>query len=503
MEPLLSPAKVVLLAVHLAAHADIDSLSSLASQHPSVLRKDLLLRILLTHLPETTSSKTYVGFLQQLAAGEFTHRPDVLLDASPVQDLPDDHASRRVRKLHLLPLACPDAPAEAQDDSLALFLFRRAYRVDEEAGLLTQLPDLLTPFLEHTPSIRTWMASTVLPLLRRNYVYYAETTAAYSLLEFQKLPGVAAIDYLLAHTGQRQDHLGRDLRGLVSPWLYNDTHWRQTSDRDPELEPEVASRPTAHSPGWEHVLEWLTLKATQANGVAPGVIAQWDGPQDADCGEATGLFHQEPRLQYLQHSYAQAALAAAYLTPQAKADALNEAYEISRKVNTLLGDDSDLSLAVAASDLPDVPELTTVVGAKTASYMRNDLLESTNPLTTPSRKSTGLLATLVLSAFVTTRLGVPWTVRKAGQLAFVQDQREQKVEVSKLIRAIPNHASRNDDDYWTRVRREMLWLHGWGGKSVARSDAGVRGVLGMVSREYIEAELLKTLLLNSRKLREP
>src|SRR5690349_4528130 len=53
MALLLSPAKLVLLAVHCAVAGDVDSLTTLAARHGTVLRKDLLLRILLTYLPET------------------------------------------------------------------------------------------------------------------------------------------------------------------------------------------------------------------------------------------------------------------------------------------------------------------------------------------------------------------------------------------------------------------------------------------------------------------
>lgn len=498
MGPLLSPAKVVLLAVHLAAHADIDSLTSLASQHRAILRNDIVLRILLTHLPETVSSASYVGLLQQLAGERFAQRPDAELDISPVQDLDDNDAAKKVRKLHLLPLSCPDAPKDVHDDPLALFLFHRAYKVDQEAGLLTQLPDLLTPFLSHTPAIRTWLASTVLPLLRRNCEYYPEPATALSLLEFQRLPAVNAVDYLLACTGVReQDYnvLGRDLRGLIAPWLHGESHWRNTRDNDPSPDSDATS-PAAWSPAWEHVLEWLTLSATRSWKVPVGLIDQWDGPRDADCGESITLVHQEARQQYLDDSYAQAALAAAYLIPEATEDALKGAYDISSKVNHLLGDDSDLPLTTAASDLPHIATLEGFTGAKTVGYMRNDLLLPDNPLTSPSTKTANLLATLALSAFISIRLGLSWTVRKTGELAFLQDQRDQKAEVSKLIRAVSSHAPRGgDDDYWSRARREVLWLHSWGGP---QTEAG--GVLGAVPPEFIEAELLKALLSNSRKL---
>ena len=184
MSALLSPARVVLLAVHLATKSNINALTALAAQHSKVLHKELLLRILLTCLPETLPSNEYVSLVERIESGEPEIEEEELeeVDWSSVRDFTEEEAAKKVRRLRLLRLAWKDAPEEALEDPVTLFLIHRAHRVDEEAGLLTQLPDLVVPFLHHAPCIRTWVLSALtnttpgIPFLRRWPPLNASTT---------------------------------------------------------------------------------------------------------------------------------------------------------------------------------------------------------------------------------------------------------------------------------------------------------------------------------------
>lgn len=111
MSSSLSPGKVLLLAAHYATHGDIESLARLSSQQAKVLHKELLLRILLTYLPETVKPSIYVGFLLSLARDSLEEYSDGVLDTAPVEGLSEDEASKRARKLHLQQLTCTDAPS--------------------------------------------------------------------------------------------------------------------------------------------------------------------------------------------------------------------------------------------------------------------------------------------------------------------------------------------------------------------------------------------------------
>lgn len=495
---ILGPAQVVLLAVHFATQADIDSLSYLAARHASILRQDLIFRILLTHLPETVAPDAYVPLLQSVAANEQPSYEDRPLDTTAVDNLSDEQAFKRARKLRLLHLTGSDVAPNAEIDSLTSFLFVRGYRMDEEAGMLAQLPDLLVPFLRHAPAIETWLVSTVLPLLRRNCEYYPEKRARYSLREFENLPDQAAVDYLLAETASEDGPglLGRDYRGLIGPWLYNDSRW--IHEGAPEGSPESSATEESPScPGWEHALDWLTRQASKSWQIALGTIEQWDGPDDIELIDDVNLWFQEPQQRYLDQTYARAALASAYLISDATVDALDGAFKVCNRIRALLDEDADSSLQSEASVLSSVPQFDTkgFPCPKTATYMRNDLLKPSNPLTALNTQATSLLMALILSAFLLTRTGIPCTVRRAGDLVFLGDQKEQKGELTRLIRTLSAHTSKNDDNYWVSARKEILWLHSWGGEDTTHPT---RGVLGTISREHIEIEILKALLSNGR-----
>lgn len=500
MSTVLSAPKIVLLAAHLAAKADLDSLSFVAAQHGSVLRKELLLRILLTYLPETLKSEEYVSFIDEIEKEEYITHEHWDVDISSVEHLSEEEAVKKVRKLHLQKLSWPQAPAEAEDDLLTLFLLRRAHNVDEEAGLLTQLPDLLVPFLDHSPCIRTWTISVLLPLLRRNYEYYPNDSIPVTLSAFEHLSDQAAVDLLLSQTGQReQDHpyIARDLRGLLGPWLYSERRW--TTRSPAETEAEDANEDIC--PGWEQMLVWLTSHASSTWRVAVEAIDHWHSPEDVDLGGYGQMWLNEDKQQYMELRYARAAMASAYLISEATTEALTGAYTIVAEVAKLL-DDPLPPLQTAASNLSPVPDLgsTNIMFAKNVTHLRNNLLDESNILTKPSKLATTLLSTLVVSAFLTTRAGSSCTLRRAAELALLQDEREQKTEALKLIHAISENGPNSDDRFWLKARNEILWLRDWGAEedSGPDEDQHYHGIFGRVSREFLEVEILKALLTHTR-----
>ncbi|KAH7032806.1 Sec39 domain-containing protein [Microdochium trichocladiopsis] len=502
MSALLSAPRVVLLAVHLATKAAIPSLTALAAQHPHVLHKELLLRILLSVLPETLEPNHYVGLLERIESGDWEYDDEAMpqVDTASIDDLDDKDATKKVRRLKLLPLAWDGAPAELLNDSFSLFLIQRAHRIDEEAGLLTQLPDLVVPFLDHAQALRTWLISSLLPLLRRNCLYYPEAPVDVSLAAFQNLDDRIAVQMLLDQTGTQEKHIslvGRDLRGLVGPWLYDPTHWtnQHAGDNPPSEDGKRLC------PAWEHVLEWFTTKASTSWKVVVSAIDQWDGPADADLGEYGSLWFEDEEQGYLEGRYARAVLACAYLIPEASVDALIGVNTIISKVMSLLDQDACPTLQVASSLLSPFTDVTNdpLLDPKNATFLRNDLLEDSNPLTTPSDEATRLLHALTLSAYILTKTGAPCSVRRAGELAFLQDEREQKAEAMRMIRSFSSVGPKNDDKYWLRARDELLWLRDWGAEEdwgAAQSET--RGVLGQLKKEFLEVECLKAFLSNTR-----
>ncbi len=499
MALLLSPPKLVLLAVHFAVNGDITTLTALAARHPAVLRKDLLIRILLTYLPETLPSNRYIELIQHLETGEFPDTANHDVDCSPVEALAEDDAAKKVRKLRLLPLASAASPDEPTDDPITLFLLRRAYKVDEEAGLLDELPDLLLPFLNHSPCIRALLVSAILPLLRRNCEYYPQEPITYTLSGFQQLPDRVAANLLLSQTGAREADLpliGRDLKGLIGPWLAGEKRWKQRND---------AADSSGHQPdlcpGWDAVLCWLTAKASKNWKVAVNAIQQFDGPRDADLagwGTAEAIAqHQD----YLLESYMRAILASAYLIPEASLEALDGAHSIVGKVTGLWGLEPLEPLPSALAELPPLADqvLDNIKSARNVVFMRNDLLAPSNPMTEPTEESVAFLQACILSAHILTQAGCPCTIRRAGELALLQDEREQKAEASKLIHAISNNGPKTDDKFWLKARDEILWLRNWGPEHSWNATGAPFGVFSQVKTEFLEVEILRALLSNTRK----
>ena len=203
------------------------------SQHPKTLVVDIVLRILLSHLPESLESSEYVPFLQDLTSG--TIAEDLTpVDADALEELSDVAARKRVQKLHLLPLTWPEAPSDAPADPLVQFLIHRSLRIDKNTGLITQLPELLAPFIHRSAYLRTWMISTILPLLRLNYEYYPHDGINVSIPTFESWDDQTGIAMLLLRAGSpevvgdvKANPVGRDLRGLVGPWMYGDTRLKQ------------------------------------------------------------------------------------------------------------------------------------------------------------------------------------------------------------------------------------------------------------------------------------
>ncbi|KAI2643265.1 secretory pathway Sec39 [Xylaria nigripes] len=498
----LSPPRVLLLAVHFATNSNIQSLTALVAHHPNVLRPELLLRVLLTCLPETLRSSEYVGLIERIESGDLYSEPDLSIqfDSSSVQDITDAEAAKKVRRLHLLPLTWNQAPRDALQDPISLFLIRRAHRLDQEAGLLTQLPDLIVPFLQHAPCIRVWMISVLLPLLRRNE-YYPQEPITHTLESFERLDSKTAVTLLLSQTGLREEdlpHVGRDLRGLIGSWLHNDSRW-ESSEKQRSTEGSSAGRVSC--PAWQYVLEWLTMQASVSWKVAIKAFDQWDGPSDVDLGGYGSEWLNEEEQGLLEQGYARAALASAYLIPEASVEALSGVNNIITKIMTLLDQGPCPTLQVASSLLSPfiASDGEGLISAKSASLMRNSLLEESNYLTTPTKSSTQLLHVLTLSAFILTKAGTPCNVRRAGELAFLQDEREQHAEAMKLIRSFSSNGPKNDDKYWIRARNELLWLRDWGAEeAIGSADVPIRGIFGQLKKDFLEVQCLKAFLANTR-----
>ncbi|KAH8174266.1 secretory pathway protein sec39 domain-containing protein [Sarocladium implicatum] len=486
----LSRAKAILLATHHAAVGNIDGLRLQAATYTSVLQPELLLRILLTHLPETLDPPTYTPLLQALWNGNLATEARVVdeaVDEFAVESLSEEQARSKVKKLRLLQLACPDAPVVGDDDPLTLFLFHRAFKIDREAGMVNLVPDLLLPFVNHSDAIRTWLISTIIPLARRNFEYHPENHELLSISDFQSLSDAAAVEYLLSETskpGVNEGAVGRDLRGVLGPWFHNSSRWPAQVD-------------PAKAPGWAHFMRWLLAQASQSWGVVVQAVEEYNGPADVDLGPVTMPHPQDTKIDHVLHSYLRAAIASALSIPDASVEGLVGSWKILARVRVLLDFGGPLeNLDVESQSLPVLAVSDLIDGRVSLNHLRSDLLDESNPITTPSEPAITFLRGLILSAFLLNRLGLRSSIRSAGDLMLLRDPAEQRSEFLKTVRLIASNPHKHDDGYWSGVRNDVLWLHSWGNDNTP--EATGRGPFAMVPRRDLESEILKAMLAASR-----
>ena len=511
----LSPAKALLLAVQLATKGNVPVLRVLVSQHPRTLRADIILRILLSHLPESLESAEYVPFVQDLFAGQILEDSNFSVDASSLEGLNEAAASKRVRKLHLLPLLWPNAPAHVPADSLTQFLIHRSLRIDANTGLMTQIPDLIVPFLHHSEYLRTWMISTVLPLLRLNYEYHPQDATNVSLSTFESLDDRTGITMLLSRTGNSEADektVGRDLRGLIGPWMYGTTRLRRRrleqkslSQDAQTIEPlDDTTTPvlSVKCASWEEVFTWLAAKANDSWKTAVQAIDQWDGPGDVDLGgyEDGNDWLDEEDQQRLELRYARAALACVYIVSDDSMDTLLGIRRILGRIHTLLDLDTIPTLEVAGALLSPVSGLGALLSPSNCGFLRGKLLEEENVLTTPNEASLKLLHALLISTFLLRRAGLRIPIKRVGHLVLLEDEGDQKYVFEQLVQVITSKGPQSDDKYWVRARNELLWLRSWGAEELKGRTQSGKGLFGSISKESIEVALLRGLLSNNRRL---
>ncbi|KAG9245189.1 Sec39 domain-containing protein [Calycina marina] len=508
-----SAAKAILLAAHFAGNTDITSLRNLISQNRKPLRIEIVLRILLSHLPESLDPSKYVPLLQELAEGEIPATQDAEVDTSILDGVAEGDASRRVKKLHLLPVTWPNAQEGGPKDLLSRFLIHRSMRIDQYTGMIDLIPKLISPFVQYSPGLRTWMITTVLPLLRFSYEYHPNERAMTTIVAFEQMDDQAGLSLLLSGTGkpdsanESNEHtVGRDLRGLVGPWMYSDNRSKRRKLRtEPNLSiPEtIAQEPNAadkqRCASWEEVFNWMIAQSRTSWKTLVQAIEQWDGPGDVDLGgyEDSAVLLDEDDQQYLEQRYARTALACAYLVPEASLEALSGINAILTRFIALLDLDKVSTLEAAGAILSPVANLNNVLSVKNAAFLKSGFLDDENVLTTPNETSLRLLHALLISAYIFTKEGTGLSIRKAAELALLQQELEQRKEFKRLISVHNNRGLKSDDRYWTRARHEILWLHHWGDGD-ARVNEGGRGVLGKIPKEEIEVTLLQTLLSNNR-----
>ena len=499
----------ILAVVRHASNADIPALRQLL-EWSDTLKLELTLRILLTFLPEGTEPELYVDFLRELSDAHSNAEGHVTpsFPEHPEQDVSDDEARVRVRRLRLTPLLNPKARYDQETDSLTIYLLHQAHKIDAETGSLDLVCQLLEPFFNHSEVLRTWMMSNLLPLLRLDYEYYPQSGTSYSLEDFERLDGSVAIQSLLSKAAQRNDQrdireIGRDLRGLVGPWMYGETtrkrrklsHGkrrqslitavRATEDRLHAEEEQLSS-------DWSHVNNWLLDLGLRDFPRAVDAMTQWDGPCDVDYGDWGGGTQpvDEEELRIQTRRYAQAGLAAVYATNDSSLETIIGSHRVLLQTARLveLEEPPDLK----RSDTPITSRISReyLDSLSPAHLLYNALLRSQNPLTSATVSAVSLFNLVLASCYKLLNLGNIKTSRSVADLALFGTEADQVAELKKTLYTLK--AEKMDEKLWAAIRRQMLWLRNW--EDQANGVEETRGVFSKVAKTDLEVELLRAIL---------
>ncbi|KAF7588452.1 hypothetical protein BBP40_005678 [Aspergillus hancockii] len=503
----LSGAQAILLATHLCATGNVSGLPQVQAQFPGWLSLERVLRIILSFLPESTAPQSYTPALQELLNGPSPPSDATDIDVSPVANLSEAAAKKRVRKLRLLPLKYDDDDDDSQDptDLLTQFLIHRAYRIDLETALQPLILDLLLPFYQRLPTVRTWLISSLLPLLRLNYEYYPSQDETFSLEVLETMDSHTALNIFLSMTGTEKNSMDlvKNLRGLVGPWMFGSNRLKrrrlnQAAEAKSISPPQdSAQQQTKNTSGWQYVNEWLLARSLVDHESTVNAFLNWNGPKDLDLGGYEEESHKSNSdgLTDLNVRYGQSGLAVVYTTPETSKSCVEDSIKILTRVSKLLNLEEHLLITPDNSDLPSVTfDAPQISSSSRVSLLQNALLVASNPLTYPSASSISFLSAILLSLRTLTELGHPITCRTAANICLHSSLDTQLLELRNVISSIVKQAKSSHD--WKDVRQQLLWLQHWGLDKSERkqNNSTCHGLFWRVSQDVIEAEILKALL---------
>lgn len=496
----LSGAHAILLASHLCASGQVAALPRLQAQFPGYLPLERVLRLLLTFLPESIEPQHYTPVLEELVdtSLSFSALSEDDIDLSSVKDLSEPAARKRVRKLRLLPLKYRDDDDSDVTDLLAQFLIHRAHKIDAETSLQPFILDLLLPFYGRSPVLRTWLISSLIPLLRLNYEYYPDQDGSFTLDVIESMDDQTAVNVLLSMTGSHSDNMDlvKNLRGLIGPWIHGSNRSKrrrlnEAAERESVTITQEPYRPrTASHAAWGPVNEWLLSRSLVDLESVVGAYTDWNGPQDVDLGgygDVNGQY-QDDELADLQARHGQSGLAVVYANSDTSRPTLEGCVQIVTRIAQRLG----LEGSIPDSPLPTVTyDTNTIASTSRASLLQNALLVSSNTLTRPSATSISFLSATLSSLEILSELGHPVTCRAAANMCLHNSEDAQLLDLRSVIASTTRNARSGHD--WMKIRQQLLWLHNWQVEE-AQTERPYHGLFWRVPRDVVETEILKALL---------
>ncbi|KAF2417514.1 secretory pathway Sec39 [Tothia fuscella] len=525
----LSAGHIFLLTIHYASESKIEALRALAAERIHDLNADLLLRIVLSYLPESADPTIYTKLVGELTRGLYAERAWVneqqfaSVDTSSVKELSVAKAAKRAKRVaaNLLQLEHPSCPSRLCNDTLTQFLIHRAHRIDTQIGVLTLIPQLIDPFLERSEYLQKWYISTVLPLLRLGYEYHPTDHVPLSLDKIELVDGEQGVSFLLSRVADNGETdsggtaLARDFRGLVGPWMYGYdqrkmTRPKPTARRRGTMTQELAletdrkvaeqsDRDHPQGPGtghdWDYAFKWMARTSAQKFPLVAEAIDDWDGPSDVDLGG----YHEGPYLpeelqQQLHHRFVQAAFAAAYTAETDSRETVSRAHGLLVRIAHLMDYIPPPDLATSVGQLPHINDDSPGFKDLAQSHMNAEtLLRHGHPLTVPSLQTYAFLQLLIFSAYTFADIGLKMAIVDVARLRFQHGFDEQYSNIQKILHTLSTGVKK-DEQQWITIRHKLIWLWNWNMDNDDTVAQFGSGPLGRVDRATLEKEILKALL---------
>lgn len=492
----LSDSHVVLLAVQLCLNGDISGLPLLKSQFPHTLHLELLFRIVLTFLPEITEPEQYTQVIKHLANGSPPPDCDLEADLAAIKEISEPDARKQVRHLKLLPLRRPHINIDASEPPLIQFLIHRAHRIDTEVGLQLYILELVDPFISSSNTLRDWTISIVLPAIRFNYEYHPDNEGALSLELIESLDSRSAVNILLSavEPHAKGGDVGRDLKGMIGPWMYGHV---KSKRRKLDNKKSTNSGADFAEVGWQDVNEWILSTSIRDFHLAIEAVEQWSGPGDINLGDYDGAQDKElseDTEKRLMSLYAQAGLASIYALSDGGFGLISGAARILSRVADFTGFDDRLHINSAGLHhlSLNIPELERV---SRQHLLHNMLLNSSNPLTYPTKQSISFIDAILVSIRILDQYGRWMSPRAAAELMLLGQADAQFFELRKLLETL-NHQHPLPRD-WAQVRASLLWLHSWGGSTQPEVPQGLFWRIPLLK---LEREIFIAMLTAKGKL---
>lgn len=495
----LSPAHTIVLAIDLCSKEDFEGLGALQQLRSDVLGAELCCRILLTFVSGNEDPSHYVPLLRQIRGFDAGDATEKSIDMSGVDGLSEADARKRVRQMRLERLKSLGFDHPGADDVIARFLIQQGYRIDAETGDLPTILQLVEPFIDDNEFLRRWLISSLLPLLRLDYEYYSDGGSGLSFDVFHDLEGSEGLDILLqrARIGEGKLHIGRDLRGIVGPWMYGSQSSKRRkvshSFRRASTAPQDGTSTNEESV-WQDVNEWIVKTSLEDHDLAVKAICDWDGPRDVDLGGYEDPAHEDGEEgNVLSLNYGQAALATVYTADEASSETLRDSWRILERVKdiTQLDSpklDSEEDHSLQPENIAKMPRTALSLDA---------LLEPDHPLTLPSTESLHFLEAVLRSIQILKNdlhSQQQLSCRNATTLCLYATDQMQRQELHKTLQNFARIAPLETD--WRLVRERMLWLSRWKSKGFeSRADEDNHSALfWRVPLEDVETEIFNAML---------